>query len=177
MNLGGTPHEILLQYLSSMEAEGHRDEGAVETFPKEQIQEENKCRTTVSDIQTNAKDQPKSATSLYVCRPYSHRISTSIPVKFYNPARETEAHSSDSFMKTIQSPVKSASVPLPCSTSIVLNGHQFSKNVETESNLDKPLTVQFPVNNAELQNAESISENTEDANAVHSFKSSDVKNF
>lgn len=160
-----------------MEAEGHGDEGVEESLPKEQIQEENKSRNTVSDIKTNTKDQPKPATSLYVRRPHSHRIGTSVPVKLYNPARKTEANSNNSFIMAIQSSLRPPSVPLSCSTSIAIDGHQFPEGVEAESNLDKPLTFQFSADNTEFQTAESTSEKAEDAKAVRLSKSSDVKNF
>jgi hypothetical protein len=175
MKVLGTPHEILLQYLSRTEAEGHGDEGVVETLPKEQIQKENKRRTIVSDIKANPKDQSKPATSLYVRRPHSHRIGTSVPIKFYNPAHRTEANSNDLFINAIQSSVRSPSVPLSSSTSFAVGRHQSHEGVEAEPKLDKPLTVQFPANNTEVQTAGFTSENAEDAKAIRLSKSSDLK--
>jgi hypothetical protein len=177
MKLLGTSHEILLQYLSRMEAEGYGDEGVVETLPKEQIQKENKRRTIVSDIKTNTKDQSKPATSLYVHRPHSHRIGTSVPIKFYNPARKTEANSNDLFINAIRSSVRSPSVPLSGSTSFAVGGHQSHEGVEAEPKLAKPLTVQFPANNTEVQTAGFTSENAEDTKDIRLSKSSDVKNL
>lgn len=160
-----------------MEAEAHWDEGVVETLPKEQIQEANTSRITASDIKTNTKDQPKPATSLCVRRPHSHCIGTSVPVKLDNPARKTEVNSNNSFIRAIQSSLRSPSVPLSCSTSIAIDGHQFPEGVEGESKLDEPLTFQFSADNTEFQTAEFTSEKAEDAKAVPLSKSSDVKNF
>ena len=164
----------MLQYLSRVEAESRDDEDGMRVSQDDHIHTQNGSRVTTTATNASTTNQQKVAAGLDIRRPHRHRYGTSVPVKFYNPARKTESLWSDSYIKSIQTPIRSPYVPPSGPKLMDLDSHHHSVPVEN-ANSNGPPDMQLRGKDIECQTVVLPSGDTENSGEGPTSTSSRMK--